>query len=308
MSKRNQLKTRPQTLKAYRLRLGKYFSRSGMPLAILFMRPQQNIDFHDHDFIELVVILEGCGRHITQGGQYAITAGDVFVIPKRIGHGYRDTHRLELVNVLFDLRQLALPLRELLPLDGYQALFVLEPRLRLAGGVHHYCRLSASELSRVQDLLTNIDRELTDKPPGYKCLALGLFLQVVGFICRCYAQIRAPAPRAILRLGRTLGFLEDHYPEQITLDQLAQIAHMSPSTLYRAFQRTFQTPPIEYLIRYRIHKAMELLTAGDLNVTEIALRAGFNDSNYFARQFHEHMGVTPSKYRQIHKKNFTKQI
>jgi len=113
--------------------------------------------------------------------------------------------------------------------------------------------------------------------------------------------MRAPTPRALLRLGRTLDFLENHYTESLTLDQLARIANMSPSTLYRAFQRSFQTSPIDYLIRYRIQKAIELFTGDDLTITEIALQVGFNDSNYFSRQFRQHLGIAPSQYWKTHR-------
>jgi len=55
--------------------------------------------------------------------------------------------------------------------------------------------------------------------------------------------------------------------------------------------------PIDYLIRLRILQAANLLRKEELNITEVAYRVGFQDSNYFARQFHRIMGTTPSIYR-----------
>jgi len=274
-----------------------YFVKTGMPLSVFTAQGSPDGLFHDHDFTELVVVLSGSGVHLAASERYPIQAGDVFVIHENTGHAYQDTRNLELINVLFDLNQLDLPVKDLVALEGYQALFVLEPRLRSAGGAHHHCRLSSAELGVVRELLVNLIHELEGKPAGYQCMAAGLFLQAVGFLSRCYSRIRDPEPRAFLRLGQALSFIENHYVEPATLGQLARIAGMSPSTLQRVFRRSFQTSPIDYLIGVRVRKSLELLATGELNVTEAAFRVGFTDSNYFARQFRKHMGLSPREFR-----------
>ncbi|MBU0715693.1 MAG: AraC family transcriptional regulator [Verrucomicrobia bacterium] len=274
-----------------------YFGKTGMPLCVFAVHGEPSCLFHDHDFTELVVVLGGSGMHLAAPESYPIQVGDVFVIHENTGHAYQDTRNLKLINVLFDLNQLDLPVKDLVALEGYQALFVLEPRLRSAGGAHHHCRLSSAELGVMRELLFNLIHELERKPAGYQCMAAGLFLQAVGFLSRCYSRIRDPEPRAFLRLGQTLSYIENHYVEPVTLGQLAQSAGMSPSTLQRVFRRSFQTSPIDYLIGVRVQKSLELLAAGELNVTEAAFRVGFTDSNYFARQFRKHMGLSPHDFR-----------
>jgi AraC family L-rhamnose operon transcriptional activator RhaR/AraC family L-rhamnose operon regulatory protein RhaS len=268
-----------------------------MPLFASTLQGAPDEILHDHDFTELVIVLGGTCQHIAASEQYPIQAGDVFVIHENTKHAYQDTRNFELINVLFDLNQLELPVKDLVSLAGYQALFVLEPRLRLSGGVHHHCRLSSADLAVVRELLVNLIHELEWKPAGYQCMAAGLFLQAVGFLSRCYSRIHDPEPRALLRLGETLSYIESHFVDPVTLEQLAQRAGMSPSTLHRVFRRSFQTSPIDYLIGLRVQKSLELLATGELNVTEVAFRVGFTDSNYFARQFHKHMGLSPSEFR-----------
>lgn len=282
----------------YRYHRDEFFGKTGMPLCILAV-PGGEPDglIHDHDFTELVVVLGGSGLHLAAPEPYPLQAGDVFVIHENTRHAYQDARNLQYVNVLFDLKQLDLPVKDLAALEGYQALFVLEPRLRSAGNAHHYCRLAAADLAVVRELLTNLIQELDRKAIGYRSMAAGLFLQVVGFLSRCYSRIRDPEPRALLRLGQTLSYIENHYVEPVTLGRLAQRAGMSPSTLQRVFRRLFQTSPIDYLIGLRIQKSLALLAAGELNVTETAFRVGFSDSNYFARQFRKHMGRSPRDFR-----------
>ena len=71
---------------------------------------------------------------------------------------------------------------------------------------------------------------------------------------------------------------------------------MSKRTFLRVFRAATGATPIAYLIGVRIRRAAELLRQGGVTVTEAAMRVGFEDSNYFSRQFRKVMGVTPRSY------------
>ena len=109
--------------------------------------------------------------------------------------------------------------------------------------------------------------------------------------------MQRPTNQPLLRLGEVLSYIDRHYSEPITIPQLLRVAHMSQSTLMRTFQRVFQHAPIDYLIRVRIQKARELLADQEQRITDIALACGFNDSNYFTRQFRRVSGQSPRDYR-----------
>ncbi|PIY48354.1 MAG: AraC family transcriptional regulator, partial [Armatimonadetes bacterium CG_4_10_14_3_um_filter_59_10] len=67
--------------------------------------------------------------------------------------------------------------------------------------------------------------------------------------------------------------------------------------LSRAFRNATGCSPLDYLVRVRIHHAMELLKEADLSIAEVARRVGFADSNYFSRQFRALVGSSPRGYR-----------
>jgi len=69
----------------------------------------------------------------------------------------------------------------------------------------------------------------------------------------------------------------------------------------RSFKEITGFSPTQYIIRLRLEKACHLLSTTTLPVTEIAFHVGFDDSNYFARQFHNVIGLSPSHYRNTHK-------
>jgi AraC family L-rhamnose operon transcriptional activator RhaR/AraC family L-rhamnose operon regulatory protein RhaS len=82
-----------------------------------------------------------------------------------------------------------------------------------------------------------------------------------------------------------------------TLQELAAAAHMSESSLLATFKDATGQSPIAYLIQLRIQRATELLRHGDQSISEIAFSVGFEDSNYFSRQFRKSMHTSPREYR-----------
>jgi AraC family L-rhamnose operon transcriptional activator RhaR/AraC family L-rhamnose operon regulatory protein RhaS len=173
----------------------------------------------------------------------------------------------------------------------------LEPTWRLRHQFNGRLRLTPPELSVVMTFVNRLEEELAARTNGFKFMAMASFMQIVGYLSRCYARAKNSDSRALLRIGAAIGHLESNYPEPINLDQLAEIAHMSNRNFVRSFQAALGSSPIAYLIQLRVNRGTVLLRTTDLNVTEVAFQVGFSDSNYFARQFRKLLGLTPSQYR-----------
>ena len=117
------------------------------------------------------------------------------------------------------------------------------------------------------------------------------------FLSRSYTSSDTTEAHALLRVGNVIGALENDFSKDWKLDELLKIAHMSRSNLMRVFRKATGQTPIEYLVRLRIQRAMELLNSTDLSITEVAMEVGFNDSNYFTRQFRRILGESPRQFR-----------
>ncbi|WFR63750.1 ABC transporter substrate-binding protein [Paenibacillus amylolyticus] len=101
------------------------------------------------------------------------------------------------------------------------------------------------------------------------------------------------------RLERTVIYMQQKYAHMITREKLAAIAGYSPAYYSRQFNRLYQRTPIDYLIRYRIFRAQEMLLAtGDLS-KNIAKKVGFDDAQYFNRQFKRIVGRPPKQFKQF---------
>lgn len=90
-------------------------------------------------------------------------------------------------------------------------------------------------------------------------------------------------------------FVRSHITEPITIDMLGKQANMSKSTLTRLFNTQMGISPLEFVIRERLRKAKEIL-ARTKSIKEACFSTGFNDVNYFTRQFRKRVGTTPGAY------------
>ena len=275
-----------------------WFHPDGFPIAIERRDPQEPFGLHAHEFAEIVIITAGRGEHVTGKESYPLNAGDAFVIGGSRQHDYHSMERLCLVNILFQPDKLGLRTYDLRTLPGYHALFTLEPAWRRRHQFNGRLRLTPPELRTVMTFVDNLEAELLTRASGFKFMATAAFMQIVGYLSRCYARSKHPDSRALLRIGAAISHLEVNYQEPINLDGLAQIAHMSKRNFIRSFQAAMRSSPIAYLLQLRVTRGASLLRRTELSVTEVAFKVGFSDSNYFARQFHKVLGVTPTQYRQ----------
>jgi AraC family L-rhamnose operon transcriptional activator RhaR len=258
---------------------------------------RRHFPYHEHEFSELVVITGGESMHITEDGEHALSAGDVFVFNGRHAHGFRDSRHLRLYNVMYDPERLLAPRSGLRILPGFHALFVLEPRYRKQHKFRSRLHLSMDDLAKTAQFLASLLDEYQNESPGFEVAIRGLFLQLVVFLSRRYGEAREDASRSILRMGSVMSYMEAHSHEPLALAHLARMARMSVNNFLRVFREATAHSPIDYLIRLRVMRSCELLRTTDEKITSLALRTGFSDSNYFAKVFRKVMGMSPGEYR-----------
>ncbi len=198
--------------------------------------------------------------------------------------------------------------------------------MRLLLGNNKLCNkqlqlLMRQEMSTVLQLplepasLSNIIDELflamSEKKPGYEFITQGALYTLFGIIFEANllrASVVQPAASSlqITRFKNVLNFIEEHYSEQISLEDMSGIANLSPRYFCRFFRKMTQCTPTEYLNYFRIECACEQLTQMPLTITEVALNCGFNDISYFIKAFHKAKGVTPKKYKDANRQYASK--
>jgi signal transduction histidine kinase/ABC-type sugar transport system substrate-binding protein/AraC-like DNA-binding protein len=105
-----------------------------------------------------------------------------------------------------------------------------------------------------------------------------------------------PQPTSTL-VKRAVTYLQRHYNQPLSRQDIAGAIGVNKNYLSAIFHQELGISPWDYLNRYRINVAKELLRTTDQSITSIAAQVGFDDSSYFGRVFHKHTGLAPSEYR-----------
>ncbi|SNX63943.1 AraC family transcriptional regulator with amidase-like domain [Streptomyces sp. TLI_55] len=110
--------------------------------------------------------------------------------------------------------------------------------------------------------------------------------------------IERPVPKDTCdTVGEVLVWMERHLDEEVTVEQLAERAHMSPRTFARRFQQETGTTPYRWILRQRVLLAQRLLEGTDETVDAVAGRTGFGTAAALRHQFVRALGTTPNAYR-----------
>ena len=110
----------------------------------------------------------------------------------------------------------------------------------------------------------------------------------------------SPADRPFLDAAK---YISEHYGEDLTLENLAKRFAVSPGHFSKKFKSTTGFGLNKYITQVRIMNAEKMLIHTKLSVTEISMRCGFSDSNYFAAVFKAQKGIPPYRYAKIHRDN-----
>lgn len=282
------------------LKIDDWFHPDGFPISVERREPQEAFEPHAHEFAELVIVTGGKCLHVTGNDSWELTAGDVFVIAGLSEHEYRNLEDLRLVNILYQPNQLKMGLMDLTSVAGYHALFTLQPSRRNRQSTKGRLHLNAKEMAQIIELADRLDYELKTRDPGFGFMATATFMQLIGQLSRFYGSSPSPDGKALLRIGEALSHLERNIHQEVNLEELANIASMSQRSFLRVFQSATGASPLAWVLGQRINRACSLLRRTDRRITEIAFDVGFNDSNYFTRQFRKITGFSPREYRLRH--------
>lgn len=277
----------------------KYFTTdSNFPFYIQYGTHDERMMLHMHaDFCELVIVLEGTATHIVSNEKYTVQKGDVFVISNDTVHGYEDAKNFVICNIMFQMDDMFSKSYDIWKLEGFHALFVIEPYLAKDCLFQSCLRLSLSQFNVIEHLVQKMMKEYQEKSDGWMTSLNNNFILLALELSRAYNINPNAENKLLMQLIKPISYIENFYMESITMDLLARQANLSSRQLTRLFQRAYHTSPGNYLLQFRIQKAKTLLNYSELSICDIAYQCGFNDSNYFSRQFQNLIGLTPTQFR-----------
>lgn len=249
--------------------------------------PQPSVPWHWHRAVELFYIESGTLEYTTPGGTETFPAGS---------GGFVNT------NVLHTSCRLA-------PGSNVQLLHLFEPGLLAEQGSRleqKYILPLTTSSTELIPLYPETQGPLLEKIKAAFALSpeeFGYELRLREALTQIWLELLPLArPRSEGSTDRQikalLVYIHEHYREPVSVEALADAAHMSRRTCFRLFRQVLHTTPVEYLRNFRLRQACRLLAEGHLPVTEIAYDCGLGSASYFGKLFREVYGCTPSQYRQ----------
>ncbi len=244
---------------------------------------------HCHSHHELFYVVHGECRFLLESDMYDLHQGDFLLIPPHILHytRYLDSSCRK-CNIYFRRADIMPSVLELMP---GQEEFLNEIRIfQLPDAMQHQAEILLNRM------LT--EEKINDKHSG---LLLHLQLQELLLYCSRNCSFLHETPANIHTTDRQIvlaaKFISEHYMEPISAADISAAAGFSPNYLSKRFREAAGIGVHEYLMFIRLqHAALELVSTND-SITEIALRCGFSDSNYFKDAFKKKFHMTPSAYR-----------
>lgn len=125
-----------------------------------------------------------------------------------------------------------------------------------------------------------------------------LLLLLSALVQRYGQPFESCIPECRQEIERACEFIEAHFHERLSLDQICRYAGLSKSTLLRAFTKSKGITPYRYLETIRVNAAKRLLKHG-VQPVEAAMQTGFSDQSHFTNYFNRVIGLAPGAYRDI---------
>ena len=254
------------------------------------------VDWHWHATLEINVCASGLLKTSTQRGEYIVREGDAVLVNANVLHRNEAEGGARGVRVQTHMFDRALVAAAELPLRRYVAP-VVECALLDALPLFR----ENAEHRAVLEALDRAFEAASEEKDGYE-------LEICGLLNRAwqgvYAQAlpvigaRQPLPRMeTARLKQMLGFIREHYAEDISPVDIAAAAGVCERECFRCFKQELGTTPLATLTDFRLRKAAELLRETDRSVSDIAAACGFANSSYFGKVFRSRMNLSPLAYR-----------
>jgi AraC-like DNA-binding protein len=261
---------------------------SKLPVDVLWIarydyRAGWSLRLHQHDYLQMILFLDGMGEFMSGDRTIPIRGGELFLIRSGETHGLRAKTLMRTLDVKFRV------------VSG-----AFEKRLQQAA-TFVQCKDPgmAARLERIR-------AEGEHKPTYYRELCSVLLTEILYLYLRQNALGAQPDATAVndaaaaahdQLLERALACIRSRHSEPLTVKEIARTAGCTDRTLRLHFHALLQTAPLAFLQRHRVAQAKALIQYSDYTLKEIAEQAGFQTVHHFTRHFTAVEGSSPAAWR-----------
>ena len=254
------------------------------------------VPMHWHSEMELIVVKKGMGKISVNYDTYTVTAGTILFIPSGQIHSIHSIPNaiMEYENILFTADFLLSHHEDICSTQFIRPLFqnsIAFDNLLLTPSLPYY--------EEIATLLKKVDTLSDARPEGYQLAIKGYFYQIffILFSHKKRDLSVLQTPKSLEKMKLLIKYTEEHYSEPITIKQMAELLHYSPSHFMKFFKNTMGTSFISYLNDYRLTIVARNLRLSSDSILDIASQSGFDNLSYFNRLFKRKYKMTPNQFR-----------
>ena len=263
--------------------------------------PKGALEKHTHNYFQIYYIISGKLTHHLENQRALLSAGDVFVLPPNTPHYIEkaerevDFYALSFMPDFFSTQR-----------DGNKLIldFLLHLQTEQAEKIEPKVSLSYEDAVFAETILKRILEEFAAERLGKADLIREGVSLLLSLLARVYfeenqAVLTAKENRQLVM--HCIEYIKAHFDDDITLSEMVRRSAMSKTSFCTTFRAMVGISFKEYLNRYRVEKAAELIAAGR-RVSVAGSLCGFADFSTFYRNFKKYMGVPPSEFAEKNKK------
>lgn len=235
---------------------------------------------HSHSFCELFYITGGKGYFMAKGKKFFVEKNHLFIINPQIDHTEFSSEDQPLEYIV-------------LGIEGLQ--FSLFGSEEDEAGIVHFTQTHSNTALYLQALREEVQNTYI----GHEAVCQGLLNIILILILR-HEEVNlsiTASVNASIACTEVKDYIDAHFKEPLTLDQLAQQAHQNKFYVAHSFKDAYGMSPIKYLMNRRVEESKHLLEETDVSVGQVASITGFSSSSHFAQAFRRATGMTPNEYR-----------
>ena len=232
-----------------------------------------------HKTFEVYYLLKGTCWYFIGNKSYRLTAGDIALIPPGVIHG-TSYETPTSSRVLFNCPESYLP-------ASVRDLILQTP----------YFPYSQATRDQVEDIFQVIQKEYREQNNYWQDIVRSKVAELFVLIARNGRAALSQKQESPI-VEKAAGYIKQHYMDPVNLQAVAEYCYVSREHLSRIFKKETGFGFSEYLNLFRMQKAHNLLEDDPhCQVAQVATQCGFNDSNYFSKQYKKHFGISPTKTR-----------
>ena len=235
---------------------------------------------HTHNHTELFFIVSGKGQFIIQDQIFPVNVNNPVIINPNVTHTEDSLNAQPLEYIVLGIEGIELATSE--------------------NSNGQFCILDHFESLEISSCIRNILREMELKNTGYEDICQAYMEILIIRLMRSTSLSVQSEPQAISgnrQCAAVRRYIDLHFKEPLTLEQLADDAHMNKYYLSHAFKREYGVSPINYMITRRVEESKYLLAETDLPMSQISQLLGFSSLSYFSQVFRRSQNISPMEYR-----------